>query len=429
MRDHVAPCCLAREEHALDVRVDDPVPGLSSTSSDGPVRLTPALLIRMSSRPPPSTVCSTSDRRRDAWTSVGNRQRRLAGFRGLGPRGSSVSAWRPASATKPPPQQRRELARPIPLPAPVTRTTRSENRRRPVAVMALAHHRRDADIVIFDQPDAVAQARLFTARPAGMLCSSCDGTCQRGEDAMASRTTSSNPIAPRTRRATSSGTARTRRIRNGRRRADRGQLQPQFRGGRRAVGARGRRRVRGRAERHRPSRLLPGCAARSSSRSSSTAAGSASGGCWGCSSEFDVKVSLFGVVRALQRNPEVARAFIERRPRDRQPRLALDRLPRGSTRRPSASMCASPSRAIERAHRARAGRLDDRPARARTRAGCSSRTAASSTTATRSTTSCPTGSTCRARRTSSIPYSLETNDNRFDRNTRVRQRPTISPAT
>ena len=77
--------------------------------------------------------------------------------------------------------------------------------------------------------------------------------------------------------------------------------------------------------------------------------------------DHSVAVSILGVARALEQNPELAQGLREPRARDRQPRLSLDRLRRRPRR------CRAPAHSPGRrypdgADRRAAARLDDRPA-------------------------------------------------------------------
>ena len=110
--------------------------------------------------------------------------------------------------------------------------------------------------------------------------------------------------------------------------------------------------------------------------------------------------------------PGRGRRVARGRPRDRQPRLALDQLP---------------GRAVERRARAHAARDRDPPpsspasgrsagtpaAPARTRAGWWSSTAASSTTPTTTPTTCPGTTRATAKPQLVVPYTLDANDMRF----------------
>ena len=98
--------------------------------------------------------------------------------------------------------------------------------------------------------------------------------------------------------------------------------------GRRALPARRRRALRGCAQRHRPARPITAYAARSSKSIFEYGPRS---GCWRLLrifKRFDVKISILGVVRALEQCPELTRGLRRRRPRDRQPWLPLARLSR-----------------------------------------------------------------------------------------------------
>ncbi len=97
----------------------------SSTSSDGPVRFTPALLTSTSGGPSVVTVRSTSASIcATLCTSVGTASVGRPNFAASAAVASSVSAWRPASATEAPAAAKASaVRRPMPLPAPVTMTT------------------------------------------------------------------------------------------------------------------------------------------------------------------------------------------------------------------------------------------------------------------------------------------------------------------
>ena len=144
-------------------------------------------------------------------------------------------------------------------------------------------------------------------------------------------------------------------------------------------------------------------------------------GVWRILREFEKRglpLTVFGVGMALQRNPELTAAFVELRPRDRLPRLALDQLPAGRRGHRARAHATSASTAI-RELTGGSGRSAGTPAAtAPTRAGWWPTPAASSTTATTTATTCPSG--CRSRRTDGalaphlvVPYTLDTNDMRF----------------
>ena len=68
-------------------------------------------------------------------------------------------------------------------------------------------------------------------------------------------------------------------------------------------------------------------------------------GVWRILREFEQRelpLTVFGVVSALERYPELLQTFMDARPRDRQPRPALDPLPEPARRPPSAAMSAWP---------------------------------------------------------------------------------------
>ncbi len=119
---------------------------------------------------------------------------------------------------------------------------------------------------------------------------------------------------------------------------------------------------------------------------------------------------------ALLRNPDGRRSVRRRRPRDREPRLALDQLPAGR-RVHRARAHGARGRRDHAAHRPPARRAGTRDATARTRGACCSSTAASPTARTATPTTCPT--TCRCARGSAsrplliVPYTLDANDMRF----------------
>ncbi len=126
------------------------------------------------------------------------------------------------------------------------------------------------------------------------------------------------------------------------------------------------------------------------SRCTSTARAPACGACCAPSPSAQLPLTIFGVAHGAGAQSRRRRRMPCRRPRDREPRLALDQLP--GRRRGGRARAHRARRRHDHAPHRRAARTAGTPdATARTRDGSSSSTAASSTTPTATPTTCRTG--------------------------------------